>query len=311
MNTTGLISIVVPCHNEEAALRKTHERLSSALRNASLRAEFIYVNDGSTDQTKAILDSLTSSESIVVVPIHFSKNFGHSAAVLAGIRFSRGTHVAIIDADLQDPPELIPAMLKKLEEGYDVAYGKRIRRNAETWSKRFTAWAFYRLLRFLTDVDIPADTGDFRVMTREVADVIRDQIHEQDPFLRGIVAWVGFRQVAFEYVREARLDGETKYTLKKMIRFALTGIVGFSNTPLYLAVYASLLLFALSIGSIFYLIYLKFHAFTVPGWVSSMSALSFFGAFHFLFLGITGIYVARINKQITGRPIFIVKKGRS
>jgi glycosyltransferase involved in cell wall biosynthesis len=305
------VSVVIPCHNEEAGIMKTHVRVREVFERSNLHSELIFVNDGSTDQTGEILDNLPNSEKTNVVILHFSKNFGHSAAVLAGIKISQGSVVAIIDADLQDPPELLPEMIAKLDSGYDIVYGKRMQRKSETWMKRSTAWLFYRILRFLTDVDIPADTGDFRVMTREVADVIRDQIHEQDPFLRGLVAWVGFRQIPFEYIREPRIDGETKYTFKKMLRFALTGILGFSNAPLYLAAYASLFFFALSLFSVFYLIYLKYNAFTVPGWVSMMVLFSIFGAVQFLFLGIAGVYIARINKQVTGRPLFIVKKKSS
>ncbi len=305
-----MISVVIPCFNEEQVLSKTFARLKSVFQHSTEPVELIFVNDGSSDGTANVILSFANSPNLQIVPVEFSRNFGHSAAVLAGIHASKGDTVAIIDADLQDPPELIPQMLAKLRDGYDIVYGKRIQRKSETAFKRLTAWLFYRFLRFLTDVDIPADTGDFRVITREVADVLKNNLREQDPFLRGLVAWVGFRQFAFEYSRDARADGETKYTLKKMIRFALTGVLGFSNTPLYLGVYMSFFSFAVAIGSIFYLIYLKYYAFTVPGWVSIMIVVAFYGALQFLFFGITGAYIARINKQITNRPLFIVRKSK-
>lgn len=305
-----MISVVIPCFNEEKVIAQTFARLSDVFRDKAQSVELIFVNDGSSDRTSQILASFPSSH-IQVVPVEFSRNFGHSAAVLAGVKVSSGDFVAIIDADLQDPPELIPQMIVKLKEGYDIVYGKRVQRKSETMFKRATAWAFYRGLRFVTDVDIPADTGDFRVMTREVADVLKTQVNEQDPFLRGLVAWVGFRQFPFEYSRDARAAGETKYTFRKMLRFAMTGVLGFSNAPLYLGVYFSFFSFFAAIVSIFYLVYLKYHAFTVPGWVSTMIVFSFYGAFQFLFFGITGAYVARINKQVTGRPIFIIRKTKS
>ncbi len=303
-----MISVVVPCFNEEAVMQKTYNRLKSTFASTASVVEIIFVNDGSRDRTGSIIASFQQTDRLRVVPVEFTRNFGHSAAVMAGVRASSGDMVAIIDADLQDPPELILPMIEKIREGFDIVYGKRVHRKAETFFKRITAWIFYRMLRFLTDVDIPSDTGDFRVITREVADVFKTQIHEQDPFLRGLVAWVGYRQYPFEYSRDARVDGETKYTLRRMIRFALTGILGFSNAPLYLGVYLSLISFVLAIASIVYLIYLKFYAFTVPGWVSTMVVISAFGAFQFLFFGITGAYIARINKQVTNRPIFIVRK---
>lgn len=303
-----MISVVVPCFNEEAVLPKTLERLTMSFQQFDQPVELIFVNDGSSDRTSEILSNLQSSKNISILPIEFSRNFGHSAAVIAGIQASSGDAVAIIDADLQDPPELILPMFRKLQEGYDIVYGKRVHRKAETLFKKSTAWMFYRLLRFLTDVEIPADTGDFRVMTREVADVFKTSICEQDPFLRGLVAWVGFRQFPFEYSRDARVDGETKYNLSKMIKFALTGILGFSNAPLYFGVYLSLLSSLIALGSVVYLVYLKYHAFTVPGWVSTMVVISAFAAFQFLFFGITGAYIARINKQVTNRPIFLVRK---
>ena len=305
-----MISIVIPCFNEEQVIAKTFSRLQTIFQSSKETAEVIFVNDGSSDRTSEILWSFPQSSQLRVVPVEFSRNFGHSAAVLAGLHAAQGDSVAIIDADLQDPPELLLPMLEKIQSGYDIVYGKRVQRKAETLFKRATAWLFYRLLRFLTDVDIPADAGDFRIMTREVADVLKREINEQDPFLRGLVAWVGFRQFPFEYSRDPRADGETKYTFRKMVRFAMTGVLGFSNTPLYFGVYLSFISFAVAILSIFYFIYLKFNAFTVPGWVSIMIVVAFYGAFQFLFFGITGAYIARINKQVTNRPLFVIRKSK-
>jgi glycosyltransferase involved in cell wall biosynthesis len=306
-----MISVVIACFNEELVIEKLASRLKSVFANQTRQVELIFVDDGSSDRTLELISQIASSEKIAVVPVSFSRNFGHSAAVMAGLHASLGDVVCLIDADLQDPPELLLPMIDKLNEGYDVVYGKRRKRKDETAFKKLSAWLFYRLLRFMTSVDIPADTGDFRVMTREVTDVLKEQINEQEPFLRGLVAWVGFRQFAFAYDREARADGETKYTFKKMLKFAVTGILGFSNAPLYVGVYFAFASFALALLSVIYLVYLKFNAFTVPGWVSLMVVLALYGAFQSLFFGINGAYLARLNTQVTNRPLYIVRKKKT
>jgi len=232
------LSIVVPVFNEEQTLSYSFERLNKVAEDLRPRydaIELVFVNDGSRDKTATIMRALKSAVADIRV-LHFSRNFGHSAAVFAGLEASNGDHVAIIDADLQDPPEIIGQMLEGLNTGADVVYGQRIERKDETWFKKTTAWAFYRLLDRLAGTDIPKDAGDFRVMTREVVDAVLS-CHESDPFLRGLVAWVGFEQRPFPYSRDGRKYGTTKYPFSKMLKFGLTAIVNFSEAPLRAAFY--------------------------------------------------------------------------
>jgi dolichol-phosphate mannosyltransferase len=239
--------------------------------------------------------------------LRFSRNFGHSAAVFAGLSRVSGDLVAIIDADLQDPPELLSPMIQTLDKtGADVVYGQRSERKGESFLKRVTAWMFYRFLNLLSGVEIPRDTGDFRVMTREVSDAV-SSLTEREPFLRGLVAWVGFKQVAFPYERQRREHGTTKYPLRKMIHFASHAIISFSLLPLRLAVYAGLLGMSCSLCLSVYALYLHAQGNTVPGWASIIVGFTFGQSTTLLVIGIIGIYLGRVHSSLQLRPRYILR----
>lgn len=302
------LSIVVPCFNEEAVINETHRRLCAlrdALGDASL--ELVYVDDGSRDGTLVALRALAAADPAVRV-VAFARNFGHQIAVTAGIDAARGDALVIIDADLQDPPEVIPEMLAKWREGYDVVYGTRLDRPGESWFKLVTARAFYRLLNQVSDVPIPLDTGDFRLISRRVAETLR-AMPERDRFVRGMVSWVGFRQFALPYRRAARFAGETKYPLRKMFRFATDGILSFSSTPLQLSVALGLLSAALALVGIVYALVLRvFTDIWVEGWTALMIAVLFIGGVQLISVGILGAYVGRIYNEIKRRPLYVVQE---
>ena len=303
-------SIVVPVFNEELVIRFTYERLTQVMRGLGEPYELIFVNDGSRDNTYVILDELAEADGSVVV-LDFSRNFGHQIAITAGMDYARGQAIVVIDADLQDPPELIADMIAKWREGYDVVYAKRVARKGETWFKKASASLFYRLLRRLSDIEIPLDTGDFRLIDRQVADQLL-AIREKSRFVRGLVSWVGFKQTAVEYVRDERLYGETKYPLKKMIKLSLDGMTSFSTKPLkitsYLGVLSSIAAFIYGL----YVLYLRlFTSDTIAGWTSVILIQLFFNGVILLMLGIIGEYVGRIHDESKGRPIYIVRKPRN
>jgi dolichol-phosphate mannosyltransferase len=269
--------------------------------------ELIFVNDGSRDATCDILRNICGTDSHARL-IDFSRNFGHQTAITAGMNFASGDAVVVIDADLQDPPEVIPAMIAKWREGFDVVYGKRAVRKGETLFKRFTSAAFYRVLQKMTDVDIPVDTGDFRLIDRKVCDALKS-VKERNRYIRGIISWLGFRQTAVEFVREERFAGETKYPLKKMIRFAFDAITSFSYKPLKLASYFG---GAVSLAGFTYMmvvLYLKlFTNGTVTGWASMMAVSLFFNGVVLMMLGIIGEYIGRIYDEAKGRPLYVVQE---
>lgn len=302
------LSIVVPCFNEEAVINETHRRLCAlrdALGDSSL--ELVYVDDGSRDGTLVALRALAAADPAVRV-VAFARNFGHQIAVTAGIDAAQGDALVIIDADLQDPPEVIPEMLAKWREGYDVVYGTRLDRPGESWFKLVTARAFYRLLNQVSDVPIPLDTGDFRLISRRVAETLR-AMPERDRFVRGMVSWVGFRQFALPYRRAARFAGETKYPLRKMFRFATDGILSFSSTPLQLSVALGLLSAALALVGIVYALVLRvFTDIWVEGWTALMIAVLFIGGVQLISVGILGAYVGRIYNEIKRRPLYVVQE---
>ena len=312
------LSLVIPVYNEEEALRHTCQRLhatAETLVREKLvnKVEFVFVNDGSRDQSERVLREWTrglKGPSIAAEVVSFSRNFGHSAAVFAGLSRAQGDLVAIIDADLQDPPELLGPMLEVMrEEAADVVYGQRRRREGETLFKRFSAWAFYRAIGSLSGVDIPRDTGDFRLMTREVADQVRD-LEEREPFLRGLVAWVGYKQVAFPYDRQAREYGVTKYPFKKMFAFAGNAIMSFSLFPLRLAMYFGVLGIGLSVSLAGYAIYRYWAGQVVPGWASLVLSFAFGQSITLILVGILGFYVGQIHLSLQRRPRFIVRRER-
>lgn len=305
-------SIVIPAYNEEAVIAESYKRLKAVMDTTNEEYELIFVNDGSRDKTCEILSSICDKDKNVRL-IDFSRNFGHQTAITAGMDNSSGQAVVVIDADLQDPPEVILDMIAKWKEGYDVVYGKRGKRKGETFFKLFTAKVFYRFLKSMTTVDIPVDTGDFRLIDRKVCDAL-SSLSEKNRYVRGLVSWVGFKQTDVTYVREERFAGETKYPLKKMIKFALDGITAFSYKPLKLSTYLG---FLLSAGSFIYLLaVICIKLFTdkaVSGWASTLSVSLFFNGIILIMLGIMGEYIGRIYDESKNRPLYIIreKKGFS
>ncbi|HEX6660792.1 MAG TPA: glycosyltransferase family 2 protein [Sphingomicrobium sp.] len=309
---TGL-SIVVPCFDEEACLSVLHGRLTAAARAAvGDDYEIVLVNDGSRDRSWAIMQDLSAADAHLVA-INLSRNHGHQLALTAGLDLCRGDVILVIDADLQDPPELLSEMLATMRsEDADVVYGVRKSRAGETAFKRATAHGFYRLLSRATEVDIPVDTGDFRLMSRRALDAFL-AMPEQARFIRGMVAWIGFRQVPLPYNRDERFAGETKYPLRKMIRFALDALTGFSSAPLKLASHAGLWL---SLGSVLIVAYIFIgwlSGRSVPGWTSLMLVVVVLGAIQMFVLALMGEYLGRLYNQAKNRPLYIVQEiaGRS
>lgn len=301
-----VISIVVPVYNEEAVIHESYRRLKAVLEAQSDSYELIFVNDGSRDATGDILKNICSADPHTRL-VDFSRNFGHQTAITAGMNFASGDAVVVIDADLQDPPEVIPAMIAKWREGFDVVYGRRAVRKGETLFKRFTSAAFYRVLQKLTDVDIPVDTGDFRLIDRKVCDALKS-VKERNRYIRGIISWLGFRQTAVEFVREERFAGETKYPLKKMIRFAFDAITSFSYKPLKLASYFGGAVSLAGFAYMMVVLYLKvFTNGTVTGWASMMAVSLFFNGVVLMMLGIIGEYIGRIYDEAKGRPLYVVQ----
>jgi dolichol-phosphate mannosyltransferase len=303
-----LISVIVPCFNEEQVIRATYARLITALKfDAGVEFEILFVDDGSDDHTLEHLRQLQEADPRVRV-ITFSRNFGHQIAVTAGLEHAAGDAVVLIDADLQDPPEVIQEMFFLWRKGVDIAYGVRTEREGETAFKLWTAKAFYRLINRLSNVAIPLDTGDFRLMDRKVVDVLLG-MPERDRFVRGMVAWTGFHQRAVHYKRAARHAGETKYPLRKMVRFAVDGILSFSFTPLRMAGWIGFSAAGLSMLGIAYALALRLltHVW-VPGWTLLFIACSFIGGIQLVSLGVLGEYVGRIYNEAKRRPLYVVRE---
>jgi dolichol-phosphate mannosyltransferase len=302
-----LISVVVPCYNEEAVIGITHSRLTAVLSALPAAYEILYVNDGSQDRTLALLKDIQAHDAQVRV-VGFSRNFGHQIAVTAGIDHAGGDAIVIIDADLQDPPELVGEMLAKWREGFDVVYGTRTAREGESAFKLATARWFYRLLNGLSDTPIPLDTGDFRLIDKAVADAMRE-MPEHDRFLRGMVAWLGFRQYALPYKRDARAAGETKYPLRKMIAFAADGILSFSISPLRAAVWLGLATAVIALCGIAYDVFTRLFTHTwVSGWASVLFAILLVGGVQLIMLGVVGEYVGRVYREGKRRPLYLVRE---
>lgn len=299
-------SIVVPVYNEEEVIRECWQRLSKVMGKTGEEYEIIFINDGSRDRTLELAEEICREDSAVRV-INFSRNFGHQIAVTAGMEYSKGQAVVIIDADLQDPPEVILSMIEKWKQGYDVVYGKRSERKGETFFKRLTAKFYYRILDSMTTVDIPVDTGDFRLIDRKVCDTM-NSLTEKNRYVRGLVSWVGYKQTAVEYVREERFAGSTKYPLKKMLKLAGDGIMSFSYKPLKIAgIMGSLISFA----SFLYIIIIFFQKFftntTIPGWSSILAVMLFLNGVTLIMHSITGEYIGRIYEETKNRPLYIVR----
>ena len=305
MESRKLISVVVPVYCEEAVIEQTYGELTRVMRALpAYRYELIFIDDGSADGTGEILRRLGGADPRAKI-VCFSRNFGHQAAITAGIRRARGDAVVTIDADLQDPPSLIPRMLALWEAGNQVVLARREERQGETWFKRGSAALFYGLLNRLAGIPIPQNTGDFRLIDRRVADEL-NRMGEHNRFLRGLVSWVGFRQVAIEYVQNPRRAGETKYPLRKMIRFAWDGIISFSDKPLRAALNLGFLAIAVSFGVLAYGLYQHWRGHTVRGWTSTMVTILFLGGVQLFTLGVIGEYLSRMHDEIKGRPLYVV-----
>ncbi|ODP30439.1 Dolichyl-phosphate beta-D-mannosyltransferase [Paenibacillus nuruki] len=303
-------SIVVPVYNEEAVVLECYRRLTEVMQQTHESYELIFVNDGSRDQTASIVNQLCASDASVKW-IDFSRNFGHQIAITAGMDHAQGEAIVVIDADLQDPPELILQMIEKWKEGFDVVYATRAERKGETGFKKWSASMFYRTLNKLSDIDIPLDTGDFRLIDRKVCEAMKT-MKENNRFVRGLVSWVGFRQTSISYVREERFAGETKYPLKKMIRFASDALVAFSLKPLKLA---SILGSVVSLFSFFYLIFVLaqklLHFSTTPGWASIVATILFLNGIILVILGLIGEYIGRIYDEVKQRPLYLIQQTRN
>lgn len=300
------ISIIIPVYNEEENIQILFDRLSSVMQKMGVTYEFLFVNDGSRDRSIHLVRQLSQNHPEVKF-IDFSRNFGHQVAVSAGLDGAVGNAVVIIDADLQDPPELIADMYQKMKEGYEVVYAKRKRRKGENFMKLATAKLFYRILSRITSISIPLDTGDFRIIDRKVVDVL-NAMPEKHKFLRGQIAWIGFNQTYVEYDRNERYGGETGYTYRKMIRFALDGITAFSDLPLKMVTFFGVLVSIFAFFTAIYALYARLVLGTyVPGWASLILSVLFIGGIQMVAMGIIGEYLSRMNSNIRDRPLYIVR----
>ena len=302
-----VISVVIPCYNEEEVVGVLCARLFNVMTSLEMPFELIFVNDGSKDGTLNMLLDLAKLYQEVKV-IDFSRNFGHQIAITAGMEHAVGDVVVLIDADLQDPPELIGEFLDKWIDGYDVVYAVRKERDGETWFKKFTAETFYKLLNRFTDGRIPADTGDFRLMDRRVVNSLLT-IQEKHRFVRGLVSWVGYRQIGVYYERNPRFAGKSKYPLKQMIKFSADGITSFSIKPLQLASQLGFLTAGVGFMGALLTLFLKtFTRVTIQGWTSLIMAMLFLGGVQLIILGIMGEYIGRIYDEVRNRPLYIVQE---
>ena len=305
MSNKALISIVTPVFNEIEVIELFYARVRSAMATLdSMAYELIFVDDGSTDGSYEKLVALANANADTKI-IKFSRNFGHQIAITAGIDLAKGDAVVVIDADLQDPPEVVKEFVEKWREGYDVVYGVRAKRDGESTMKLLTAAAFYRLLHRIIKLDIPVDVGDFRLMSRRVVDHLKE-LKEKDRFVRGLVSWIGFKQTGVQYLRDKRFAGETKFPYRKMLKFALDGITSFSDVPLKMATwlgYVASLLALLYLCSVFVQ---KALGYTVQGWATIMVGMLFLGGVQLISLGIIGQYVGRIFNECKQRPLYII-----
>ncbi len=300
-------SIVVPVYNEVESLPELYRRVREVMETLGEPWELVLVDDGSVDGSTEQIRHLAQSDPRVR-PVIFARNFGHQIAVTAGLDYARGQAVIIMDADLQDPPEVIPRLIERWREGYEVVYAVRAEREGETWFKKVTAAFFYRLIYRIADVKIPLDTGDFRLLDRKVVDVLR-HMRERHRFLRGMAAWVGFRQIGVEYRRAARFAGETKYPFRKMLRLALNAITGFSYFPLQLATFFGFLSAGLAIFSIPIVVILRMTGWQAfQGQATTLIAVLFLGGVQLISLGILGEYIGRIYDEVKGRPLYVVRE---
>jgi dolichol-phosphate mannosyltransferase len=304
------LSVIVPCYNEEAVITESYKRLNKVLEGIiGFQSEIIFINDGSTDNTAKILSDIAVNDSKVKV-LHFSRNFGHQPAVTAGIHHSVSDLAVIIDADLQDPPEIIPQLIKTLQfENANVVYCVREKRNGEGFMKKLTARVFYRSMNYLSEVSIPLDTGDFRLIDRLVMNEF-NKFREKGKYIRGIISWIGFKQVPYKYQREARFAGETKYPIRKMIHFAATAMLYFSKKPLKLATGMGFITVLIGIIYALWALIGKIVGFShaLSGWSSIIILIVFFGGVQLLTVGVLGQYIGILFDEIKDRPEYIIEK---
>lgn len=302
-------TVVVPVFNEEAVILESYKRLKSVMDSLNETYDILFVNDGSTDKTAEIAGSICAADKNIKL-LSFSRNFGHQPAISAGMDYSDGKAVIVIDADLQDPPEVIPKMIEKWKSGYDVVYGKRVKREGESTFKKFTAKTFYRFLDGITDIQIPVDAGDFRLIDRRVCNVLCS-LPEHNRYVRGLVSWLGFKQTGVEFVRQERFAGVTKYPLKKMIKFSQDAITALSYKPLKAPACFGVVMFALSFTCFLASIVLKCSGVPLSDWALGTSLIVMFMSLQFIILGVFGEYIGRVCDEVRGRPLYIIseKKG--
>jgi len=304
------LSIVVPCFNEEATLPELHRRATHAAEDiVGQDFELVLVNDGSRDRTWQVMQALTGEDPRIAA-VNLSRNHGHQLALSAGLSIARGDRILILDADLQDPPELLLGMMRLMDEGADVVFGQRRHRDGETLFKRASASAFYRILTWLSDVRIPVDTGDFRLMSRRAVDVL-NSMPETHRFIRGMVGWLGFKQVPLEYDREPRKAGTSNYPLRRMIRLALDAITSFSIRPLRIASMLGILFALLGLAGVVFSVSGWFFGRTLPGWTSVMVVILTLGGIQLTVLGIIGEYLGRLYIESKRRPLYVIDEIRT
>jgi dolichol-phosphate mannosyltransferase len=299
-------SFVVPVYNEEETLEELYRRLSAVAQQLDGPAEVVFVDDASSDGSQRILQSFLARDPRVRT-VRLARNFGHQVAISAGIDHARGDAVVIMDADLQDPPEVVPKLVERWREGYDVVYGVRERRQGDTWFKRVTASLFYRLLHSFAETDVPVDAGDFRLIDRKVADAFR-ALPERHRYVRGLFAWLGFRQIGVPFARDPRFAGEPKYSYRASLRLAIDGIVSFSTAPLRFAlVFGCVVALATFVVGIFALVTRIAGFYSLPGWASILVVVSFVGGVQLVLISAVGLYVGRMYDEVKARPLYVVE----
>lgn len=300
------LTLVLPIFNEEEVIPELHARLQAFISGLGVDTEVVFVDDGSKDASLEMLRALAEDEPRYGI-VSFSRNFGHQVAITAGLDFARGEAVVVMDADLQDPPEVVTEMLDRWRDGYDVVYARRSKRAGESLFKRASAAIFYRLFARMIPIEVPLDTGDFRLMSRNVVLALR-ALKESHRFVRGMVAWVGFKQTAVVYDRPERFAGETKYPLRKMVRFAIDGITSFSVLPLRFSTYLGMISSLGAFGLVVWAVVGKLMGVTVPGWATTVGLVSLLGGIQLLMIGILGEYVGRIYEQVKQRPLYVTRE---
>ena len=304
--STVRYSIILPVFNEQDNLLKLHQRLTGAIDSITTDYEMIFIDDCSNDNSYETLKALNEQDLRVKI-IKFTKNCGHQIAITCGLDFAEGDAAIIMDADLQDPPEVIPKFIEKHEQGYEIVYAIREKREGETFFKKVTAFFFYRIMKVFTNIEMPLDAGDFRLIDRKVIDSLKS-MQERNKFLRGLIVWTGYSQIGVPFRRDARNAGTTKYTTLKMFKLAFDGIFSFSNIPLRFATIFGLLISVLSFLFAIFALYLKFSSNTVLGWTSLLLTILFIGGVQLMTIGIIGEYLGRIYDEVKMRPLYIIKK---